>query len=103
MFGRWLREERRSPAASGGGALRESVQRELPGADAETVTVVTSMVGLLGAVAYGGADIGEVLVTAQAITAGDYDSWYDQWLATADWVVCSLREDALKLPSSELQ
>jgi uncharacterized tellurite resistance protein B-like protein len=52
MFGRWLREERRSPAASGGGALRESVQRELPGADAETVTVVTSMVGLLGAVAY---------------------------------------------------
>lgn len=41
---------------------------------------------VLGAAAYGGADIGEVLVTAQAITAGDYDSWYDQWLATADRV-----------------
>jgi alpha-beta hydrolase superfamily lysophospholipase len=41
---------------------------------------------VLGATAYGGADIGEVVVTAQAITAGDYDSWYDQWLATADWV-----------------
>lgn len=41
---------------------------------------------VLGATAYGGADIGEVLVTAQAITAGDYDSWYDQWLATADRV-----------------
>ncbi|BBZ80008.1 dipeptidyl aminopeptidase [Mycolicibacterium anyangense] len=41
---------------------------------------------VLGATAYGGADIGEVLTTAQAITAGDYDSWYDQWLATADWV-----------------
>src|ERR1700751_1756842 len=40
----------------------------------------------LGHAAYGGADIGEVLATAQAITAGDYDSWYDQWLATADWV-----------------
>lgn len=39
---------------------------------------------VLGATAYGGADIGEVIVTAQAITAGDYDSWYDQWLATAD-------------------
>lgn len=39
---------------------------------------------VLGAAVYGGADIGEVLVTAQAITAGDYDSWYDQWLATAD-------------------
>jgi dienelactone hydrolase len=42
---------------------------------------------VLGQTAYGGADIGEVLTTAQAITAGDYDSWYDQWLATADWVV----------------
>jgi alpha-beta hydrolase superfamily lysophospholipase len=41
---------------------------------------------VLGHTAYGGADIGEVLTTAQAITAGDYDSWYDQWLATADWV-----------------
>jgi pimeloyl-ACP methyl ester carboxylesterase len=40
----------------------------------------------LGHAAYGGADIGEVLTTAQAITAGDYDSWHDQWLATADWV-----------------
>lgn len=40
----------------------------------------------LGHASYGGADIGEVLTTAQAITAGDYDSWYDEWLATADWV-----------------
>ncbi|OBI60647.1 S9 family peptidase [Mycobacterium sp. E796] len=40
----------------------------------------------LGHTAYGGADIGEVLTTAQAITAGDYDSWYDEWSATADWV-----------------
>ena len=39
---------------------------------------------VLGATPYGGADIGEVLTTAQAITAGDYDSWHDQWLATAD-------------------
>jgi alpha-beta hydrolase superfamily lysophospholipase len=38
----------------------------------------------MGHAAYGGADIGEVLTTAQAITAGDYDSWHDQWLATAD-------------------
>jgi alpha-beta hydrolase superfamily lysophospholipase len=41
---------------------------------------------VLGHTAYGGADIGEVLTTAQAITAGDYDSWYDEWLATADRV-----------------
>ena len=40
----------------------------------------------LGHAAYGGADVGEVLTTAQAITAGDYDSWHDEWLATADWV-----------------
>lgn len=38
----------------------------------------------LGHTAYGGADIGEVLATAQRITAGDYDSWYGEWLATAD-------------------
>lgn len=41
---------------------------------------------VLGATAYGAADIGEVLTTAQAITAGDYDSWYDEWVATADRV-----------------
>ena len=29
--------------------------------------------------AYGGADIGEVLVTAQQITPGDYESWHDGW------------------------
>jgi alpha-beta hydrolase superfamily lysophospholipase len=41
---------------------------------------------VLGHTAYGTADIGEVITTAQAITAGDYDSWYDEWLATADRV-----------------
>lgn len=40
----------------------------------------------MGHTAYGGADIGEVLTTSQAITAGDYDSWHDEWLATADRV-----------------
>ncbi|MFD0578688.1 hypothetical protein [Dactylosporangium darangshiense] len=40
----------------------------------------------LGHTAYGGADIGEVVSTAEAITAGDYDGWHDQWLATADRV-----------------
>jgi pimeloyl-ACP methyl ester carboxylesterase len=37
----------------------------------------------LGHTAYGGADIGEVVTTAARIGAGDYDSWYDQWAATA--------------------
>jgi alpha-beta hydrolase superfamily lysophospholipase len=40
----------------------------------------------LGHTAYGGADIGEVITTSEAITEGDYDSWHDQWLATADRV-----------------
>jgi hypothetical protein len=30
---------------------------------------------VLGHTAYGTADIGEVLTTAQSIKAGDYDSW----------------------------
>jgi alpha-beta hydrolase superfamily lysophospholipase len=38
----------------------------------------------VGHAAYGGADIGEALTTAQDIVSGDYDSWHDQWLATAD-------------------
>lgn len=39
-----------------------------------------------GHIAYGGADFGEVAVTAHRITAGDYDSWHDEWLLTADRV-----------------
>src|SRR5688572_10067357 len=53
MFGKWLQGG--SPPTvrqSGGDALRDSVAREMSGADAETITVVTSLVGLLGAVAY---------------------------------------------------
>jgi uncharacterized tellurite resistance protein B-like protein len=52
MFGRWLRGESASENLSGGGALRASIERELSGADQETITVVTCMTGLLGAVAY---------------------------------------------------
>src|SRR5262245_7041271 len=52
MFGRWLRGEGATENLSGADALRTSIARELPGADPETVTVVTSMAGLLGAVAY---------------------------------------------------
>lgn len=55
MFGRWLRGEQTTPA-SGGDALHDSVARHLPGVDAETVAVVTSMAGLLGAVAYADRD-----------------------------------------------
>jgi uncharacterized tellurite resistance protein B-like protein len=52
MFGRWLRVESKNEDLTGGGALRAAIERELPGVDAETVAVVTSMAGLLGAVAY---------------------------------------------------
>ena len=52
MFGRWLKGESPPEVLSGGDALRASIERELAGADAETVTVVTSMAGLLGIVAY---------------------------------------------------
>jgi len=36
--------------------------------------------------AYGGADLGEVLVTARAIPEGDDDAWRRQWKATAERV-----------------
>lgn len=51
MFGRWLRGES-APESAGADALRQSIAQHLPGADGETVSVVTSMAGLLGAVAY---------------------------------------------------
>lgn len=38
----------------------------------------------VGYAVYGGADIGEVIVTAQRITAGDGDSWYREWRTLAD-------------------
>jgi uncharacterized tellurite resistance protein B-like protein len=56
MFGRWLNRETEAAPQSGADALRDSIARYLPGADAETVTVVTSMAGLLGAVAYADRD-----------------------------------------------
>src|ERR1700722_18095295 len=39
---------------------------------------------MFGADEYGGASFGEVLATSARIKAGDYDSWYDAWNATAD-------------------
>ncbi|MGW7575617.1 alpha/beta hydrolase family protein [Streptomyces sp. NPDC054765] len=45
----------------------------------------------LGHIAYGGADLGEVLFTADRIKSGDYDSWYEEWSATAErlWQVAA--------------
>lgn len=37
-------------------------------------------------VAYGGADFDEVVSTSSRIEAGNYDSWHDEWLATAERV-----------------
>jgi len=39
-----------------------------------------------GHITYGGADFGEVVSTSVRIVEGDYDSWHDEWLATADRV-----------------
>lgn len=44
-----------------------------------------------GHISYGGADFGEVAVTAQRITAGDYDSWHEEWRRTADRVAAEAR------------
>jgi uncharacterized tellurite resistance protein B-like protein len=47
-----LKAETPREELSGGGALQASIERELPGADAETIAVVCSITGLLGIVAY---------------------------------------------------
>lgn len=38
----------------------------------------------VGYAVYGGADIGEVVTTAQRITPGDWESWYREWRDLAD-------------------
>jgi pimeloyl-ACP methyl ester carboxylesterase len=38
----------------------------------------------VGYAVYGGADIGEVITTAQRVTPGDWESWYREWRALAD-------------------
>ena len=42
------------------------------------------LIRALGDTAYGGADVGECLSTAERITEGDVDSWYAEWYATAE-------------------
>ena len=41
---------------------------------------------IIGAADYGGAQFGEAVTTASRIKVGDYDSWHDEWKATADRV-----------------
>jgi hypothetical protein len=41
---------------------------------------------IIGQTYYGGADIGECLSTAYQIKEGDIESWYNEWLKTADRV-----------------
>lgn len=38
----------------------------------------------VGYAAYAGADIGEVITTAERVTPGDWESWYREWRALAD-------------------
>ncbi|WP_255171087.1 alpha/beta hydrolase family protein [Natrononativus amylolyticus] len=40
----------------------------------------------LGKVYYGCAEVGECFATADRIEEGEYDSWYDEWFATAEAV-----------------
>ena len=43
---------------------------------------------------YGGADIGEVITTAERITPGDTESWYREWRALADRIAAIADECA---------
>lgn len=47
---------------------------------------------VLGHIAYGGADFGETVTTAERIVPGDYDSWHEQWRLTAERVEAEARE-----------
>lgn len=49
----------------------------------------------LGAVDYGGAQLGEVVMTSSRIKSGDYDSWHDEWEKTAS-IVAAEAETSLR-------
>jgi uncharacterized tellurite resistance protein B-like protein len=82
MFGRWLKALSAREDTSAGGVLRASIERELPEADAETITVVTSIAGLLGTVAYADRDYSAAeearvraeLLRVQGMTASGVDA-----------------------------
>src|SRR5215467_10511300 len=41
------------------------------------------LLNVIGKAVYGGTDIGECLSTAYRIKDGDFESWYSEWLKTA--------------------
>src|SRR5271156_5516764 len=62
----------------------------------------------VGYTAYGGADIGEVITTAERITPGDTESWYREWRALADRIagiadVCAADGHAVSANSAYLR
>jgi len=48
----------------------------------------------IGHTYYGGADIGECLSTARRIEEGNFESWYEEWLKTADRI-CEIADNCL--------
>jgi len=61
----------------------------------EDQTFSFELLRTIGYAPYGGADIGECLVTASRIRQGDFESWYEHWNKTARRVH-ALAEDALQ-------
>jgi uncharacterized tellurite resistance protein B-like protein len=99
MFGRWLKALSGSEEdVSAGGALRASIARELPDADAETITVVTSIAGLLGTVAYADRDYSpaeEARVRAELLRV------QGMTLSGVDAICNTLREHIVEISSVE--
>ena len=98
MFGRWLKTLGAREEASAGGALRASIERELPGADPETVTVVTSITGLLGTVAYADRDYSpaeEARVRAELLRV------QGMTISGVDAICKTLREHIVEISSVE--
>ena len=94
-------------AAAGAVALGAKAQEASPVAAASPAPAVSGLKPFLfekdetfwyetlrsfGHIAYGGADFGEVVVTAQRIRGGDYDSWHDEWRLTADRVAAEAQQ-----------
>ena len=96
MFGRWLKALSAGEEVSAGGALRASIERELPDADAETITVVTSIAGLLGTVAYADRDYS---TTEEARVRAELLRVQGMTVSGVDAICKTLREHIIEISS----
>lgn len=98
MFGRWLSRASSEPL-EGAESLVAVVRAELPGADAETVRVVTAIAGLLAAVAYADRDFSEAEDTRLRAELGRIDGMTEDGVRA---IAAALRKHVVEIATVQV-